>query len=129
MVDGVRAHAESELPEHMRPASIELSERLPVTAHGKVDLGALRERALERLEAGGHYVAPRTDHERLLAEIWSAALEIERVGVNDDFFDLGGDSILQIVVVARAKERGLELTPRDLFEHPTVSELAAVAAG
>ena len=127
-VDEVRAHAHNELPEHMRPASIELSERLPVTAHGKVDLAALRERALERLEAGSEYVAPRSDPERLLAEIWAAALEIERVGVNDDFFDLGGDSILQIVVVARAEERGLDLTPRDLFENPTVAELATVAA-
>ena len=110
----------------MRPASIELSERLPVTAHGKVDLAALRERALERLEAGSEYVAPRSDPERLLAEIWAAALEIERVGVHDDFFDLGGDSILQIVVVARAKERGLDLTPRDVYERPTVAQLAEV---
>jgi aryl carrier-like protein len=62
-----------------------------------------------------------------LAEIWQSALEVDTIGIHDDFFDAGGDSILQILVVARAKERGLDLTPRDLFEHPTIAELAAVA--
>jgi amino acid adenylation domain-containing protein len=126
LIDSLRAHAEAELPEHMRPASYEPLDALPVTSHGKVDLARLREQAAERMEAGRTYDPPRTDTEKALADIWAKALEADRVGVNDDFFDLGGDSILQILVVARAKEQGLEITPRDLFEHPTVAELAGV---
>jgi acyl-coenzyme A synthetase/AMP-(fatty) acid ligase/aryl carrier-like protein len=126
LIDSLRAHAEAELPEHMRPASYEPLDALPVTSHGKVDLSRLREQAAERLEAGRTYDPPRTDTEKALADIWAKALETDHVGVNDDFFDLGGDSILQLLVVARAKEQGLEITPRDLFEHPTVAELAGV---
>ena len=126
-VERLRAHAADELPEHMRPAAYELCESLPVTAHGKVDLAALRVRASERLEASGGGEPPRTPTEKLLAEIWQSALEVGAIGIHDDFFDAGGDSILQILVVARAKERGLDLTPRDLFEHPTIAELAGVA--
>jgi amino acid adenylation domain-containing protein len=128
-IDDLRAHVAAELPEHMRPATYELCESLPVTAHGKVDLAALRSRASERLEASGGSEPPRTPTEKLLAEIWESALEAEGIGIHDDFFDAGGDSILQIMVVARAKERGLDLTPRDLFEHPTIAELATVADG
>jgi len=126
-VDGLRAHAAAELPEHMRPATYDLCQALPVTAHGKVDLARLRAQASERLESSAGTEPPRTPTEKLLAEIWESALEAERIGIHDDFFDAGGDSILQILVVARAKERGLDLTPRDLFEHPTIAALARVA--
>ena len=74
------------------------------------------------------YVAPRTDPERVLAQVWGDVLKVERVGVADDFFSLGGDSILSIQVVSRARLRGLELSPRDLFTHPTVAALAAHAS-
>lgn len=125
-IEALEAHVAADLPDHMRPASYELCESLPVSAHGKVDLARLRERASERLEAAGGSEPPRTATERLLVEIWESALDAERIGIHDDFFDAGGDSILQILVVARAKERGLDLTPRDLFEHPTIAELARV---
>ena len=129
LAQSLEAHAESQLPEHMRPASHAVMDALPTTAHAKVDLQRLRELAAERLDSGGTPVPPRNDTERTLAEIWSAALETDRVGIHDNFFDLGGDSILQIVVVARAKERGLDLSPRDLYERPTIAELAQVGSG
>jgi acyl transferase domain-containing protein len=75
------------------------------------------------------YVAPRTDVERRLAEIWQSALGIRKVGIHDNFFDLGGDSVMGIQLVARVNESGLELSPDQLFEHQTVAELAAIVSG
>ena len=71
--------------------------------------------------------APRNDRERLLCDIWQRVLGLERVGVHDNFFELGGDSILGIQIVARASEAGLALTPKSLFQHQTIAELADVA--
>jgi acyl transferase domain-containing protein len=74
------------------------------------------------------YVAPTTENERRLAEVWQATLGIEEVGVNDNFFDLGGDSILGIQVIARAAQAGLQLSPDQLFEHQTIADLASLFA-
>jgi non-ribosomal peptide synthase protein (TIGR01720 family) len=78
-------------------------------------------------ESNNAFVAPRTPVERALADIWSAALRVEQVGVHDRFFELGGDSILSIQVIARAKEAGLRLTLKQIFQHQTIAELALVA--
>lgn len=71
------------------------------------------------------YVPPRTEAERILAEVWAEVLHHERVGIEDNFFELGGDSIVTLQVLARAAQRGLRLTPKLLFENPTVAEAAA----
>src|SRR6185295_9903070 len=73
------------------------------------------------------YVAAVTPAEQALAEIWCEVLGLEQVGVHDNFFHLGGDSILSIQVIARANEAGLRLTPKQLFQHPTIAQLAEVA--
>jgi acyl transferase domain-containing protein len=75
------------------------------------------------------YVEPRTDTERLLAEVWQDVLGIETVGVHDNFFELGGDSVLGIQILARARTAGIELTSNQLFQHQTVAELAEVVGG
>jgi amino acid adenylation domain-containing protein/non-ribosomal peptide synthase protein (TIGR01720 family) len=110
------------LPEAMVPSVLVRLERLPLTANGKVDRGSL-----PAPESAAAWEAPRTAAEEALAAIWSEVLGGGRVGRNDNFFTLGGDSILSIQVVARARQRGLRLTPRQMFDHPTVSALAAVA--
>src|SRR5436853_591828 len=74
------------------------------------------------------YVAPRSDLERRLAEIWQQVLGIEQVGVHDSFFDLGGDSVLAIHVISRAGATGIQLTPPQLFQFPTVAQLAAAVS-
>jgi len=74
-----------------------------------------------------HMQAPRTKAEALLAEIWAKVLGLPRVGVHDNFFEAGGDSILTIQIVARANRAGLNLSPKLLFQHPTIAELAAAA--
>ncbi|MFF8996860.1 non-ribosomal peptide synthase/polyketide synthase [Streptomyces achromogenes] len=121
---GLRAHLAAGLPDYMLPAAFVTVPGLPLTANGKVDRRRL---PAPDWAAGAErtHRDPRTDTERTLAGIWAELLGVERVGVDDNFFMLGGDSILSIQVVSRARAAGLTLTPRDLFRHPTVAELAA----
>ncbi|HEV2735334.1 MAG TPA: AMP-binding protein, partial [Longimicrobiaceae bacterium] len=122
----LRAHLKAELPEYMVPAAFVVLAALPKTGSGKVD-----RRALPAPEAPGapaeSYVAPESDAERRLAEIWAEVLRVERVGTRDDFFALGGHSLLATQVVSRVRQAfGAELPLRAVFEHPTVGELAAL---
>ncbi|MFE7577974.1 amino acid adenylation domain-containing protein [Streptomyces sp. NPDC057521] len=112
------------LPSYMVPARIVWMDRLPVNANGKVDRSALPEPPTEDAEA---YRAPRTDTERELAAIWVETLGVVRVGATSDFFALGGDSVLAMRIVARARAKGLVLSTADVFAHPTVEALADVA--
>jgi amino acid adenylation domain-containing protein/non-ribosomal peptide synthase protein (TIGR01720 family) len=121
----LRRHLAARLPDYMLPAAFVSLPALPLTANGKLDRDALP--APERAQALG-FEAPRNAVESLLARAWSAVLRLERVGIHDNFFQLGGDSILSIQVVSRANQEGLRLTPRQLFQHQTIAELAAVAA-
>ncbi|WP_437688559.1 amino acid adenylation domain-containing protein [Sorangium sp. So ce176] len=122
--EALRGWVGEALPAYMVPAPIVVLERLPLSPNGKVD-----RRALPAPEAAalGHrpYVAPRTEAERILAEVWAEVLHRPQVGVEDNFFELGGDSIVTLQVIARAAQRGLRLSPKQLFEHPTVAEAAA----
>jgi non-ribosomal peptide synthase protein (TIGR01720 family) len=80
-----------------------------------------------RPQIGTAYVAPRTPLEEALASIWASLLGVDRVGVDDDFFELGGDSVVSIQMVARAAQAGLRLTAKQVFEHPTIARLCTVA--
>ncbi|HEY5835638.1 non-ribosomal peptide synthase/polyketide synthase [Streptomyces sp.] len=124
--DELRAWLRRGLPDYMVPAAFVPLDSLPRTVSGKVDRRALP--APPRPTAESAYLAPRTAAEETLAGVWAEVLGAERVGVTDDFFALGGDSILSIQVVSRARQAGLRLTSKDVFLHPTVGELAAVAA-
>jgi hybrid polyketide synthase/nonribosomal peptide synthetase FtdB len=116
------------LPDYLVPSAVVLLDRLPLNPNGKVDRRALP--SPERLDPAGRgepYQAPTTERERRLAAIWAAVLRVARVGRHDDFFALGGDSVLGIQVSVRARQAGLHFTPRELFGHATVAELAEVA--
>jgi len=122
----LRAFTAARLPEFMVPAVfVELAE-LPLTVNGKLDRKALPAPDAQRVEVGG-FVAPRTPAEQDLAGIWRDVLRLEQVGIHDNFFELGGDSILSIQVVARARKAGLHLTPKQVFQHPTLAALAREA--
>ncbi|HVR99984.1 MAG TPA: amino acid adenylation domain-containing protein, partial [Thermoanaerobaculia bacterium] len=121
--EGLRGWVKDRLPEYMVPAAFVALEALPLTPNGKVDRKALPTPGLDRAESG--YVAPRTEEEEVLAAVWSQVLGLDRVGVEDNFFALGGDSILSLRVVALAGERGLAIALPDLFQHQTLAELAA----
>ncbi|HEY3569258.1 MAG TPA: amino acid adenylation domain-containing protein [Thermoanaerobaculia bacterium] len=126
--EDLRAFLRARLPEHMVPALLVPLEVLPVGPTGKVDRKALpAPRPAARDTAGP--ALPRDAREERLAEIWRGVLGLDQVGIHDNFFELGGDSILGIQVVARARQAGLLLTPRQLFEHQTIAGLAAVAGG
>lgn len=120
----LRDWLKKQLPAYMIPASIVMLEEMPLGVSGKIDHKKLPAPDLNRREVEQAYVEPQSETERKLVKIWEEVLSIERVGVKDSFFELGGDSILSIQVVARARESGLEITPKDLFEHQTISELA-----
>jgi len=124
-VDVLRAHLLTRLPEYMVPSALVVLEQLPLTANGKVDRRALPEPTGLLTEVSAEYVAPRTERERILAEIWQTTLGAARVGVTDSYFALGGDSITSITVCSRARESGIEFSLQDLFEKQTVEALAA----
>ena len=117
----------SKLPAEYLPSSFVALDTLPVTPNDKVDRAALPRPGDARTTASTAYVAPSGATERVLAEIWADVLGVERVGVDDDFFDLGGDSILNIQIVTRARARRVVITPQQIFERPTVAGLAQVA--
>jgi natural product biosynthesis luciferase-like monooxygenase protein/amino acid adenylation domain-containing protein/non-ribosomal peptide synthase protein (TIGR01720 family) len=120
----LRAGLGTELPDYMLPGQYVFLDKLPLTPTGKVDRKALPEPA--ELADRQEYVAPVTEAEKTLAAIWQEVLRTTTVGVTENFFELGGDSILAIQVVSRASAKGLKLTPRQLFEAPTVRALAEV---
>ncbi|HEX2674270.1 MAG TPA: AMP-binding protein, partial [Polyangiaceae bacterium] len=111
------------LPSYMVPSSLHLLEALPLRANGKVDLDALPDPALSN---DGEQLEPRTELERRLLEVWASVLGVTKIGVNDNFFALGGDSISSLLVVSRARALGFQITPKQIFERPTIAELALV---
>ncbi|MEO7532773.1 MAG: amino acid adenylation domain-containing protein, partial [Ferruginibacter sp.] len=122
--ESIVAHLRTKLPEYMVPALWVEMENLPLTPNGKIDRNALPDPDITKL-LSNEYVAPRNETEQALAAIWQDLLSAERVGVHDNFFDLGGHSLraLQVISVIR-KDMQVELAIRDLFMHPTVAELA-----
>ncbi|MFE9575675.1 amino acid adenylation domain-containing protein [Nocardia sp. NPDC006044] len=119
----IRAQAADSLPGYMVPSAFVVLDEIPLTAVGKLDRKALPapEFGAEETE----YRAPRTATEQALAQIVAELLGRDQVGVDDSFFELGGDSILAIQLVTRAKQRGISCTPLQVFEHRTVAALAA----
>ena len=124
----LREHLRSRLPEHMIPASFVFLEALPLAPTGKIDRQALPAPGASSDRASAAHTAPRNDKELGLSAIWAEVLRVEPIGVHDDFFALGGNSILTLRVVNLARRLGLTLTARDIFTHPTIAALAALDA-
>ncbi|WP_460111359.1 non-ribosomal peptide synthetase [Pseudomonas sp. S3_H04] len=120
----VKAWLLGSLPEFMVPTYLMTLEKLPVTANGKLDRKALPQPDAAPQQA---FVAPQDALQKALAAIWEDVLGLERVGLEDNFFELGGDSIISIQVVSRARQAGIRVSPRDLFQYQTVRSLALVA--
>ena len=122
----LRLFLKSKLPSYMVPASFTVLEVLPITPNGKVDRRALPVPEFESDESTG-FVSPHTHTEEILAKIWRDVLVLKQVGIHDNFFELGGDSIISMQIIAKANQAGLKLTPKQLFQHQTIAELATVA--
>ncbi|MEV5243627.1 amino acid adenylation domain-containing protein, partial [Streptomyces cinnamoneus] len=122
--EALREHVAGLLPEYMVPAAFVTLDALPMTANEKLDHKALPEPDFNSQVSGRE---PRNEREAVLCDLFAEVLGLERVGIDDSFFELGGDSIVSIQLVSRARRAGLLLSPRDIFQHRTVEALAAIA--
>lgn len=126
--EDLRGLLKSKLPDYMIPSAFVVLMSLPLTANGKVDYDALPAPDWERPHLDSSYGVARTPVEEILVGIWTEVIGVDRVGVHDNFFALGGDSILSFQIVARANRAGISITPKQLFERPTIAGLAEVAS-
>ncbi|NOQ25416.1 MAG: amino acid adenylation domain-containing protein, partial [Bacteroidales bacterium] len=117
----LRSYMLSQVPEYMVPSHFIEMESLPLTTNGKVNRKVL---PAPEVKAGDNYVAPKTKEESLLVEVWSKVLGVEGIGVTDNFFSLGGDSIKTIQIQARLNTAGFIISVKDIFSNPTISDLA-----
>ncbi|MBE2202016.1 MAG: amino acid adenylation domain-containing protein [Anaerolinea sp.] len=115
------------LPDYMIPALFIRLDELPRLPNGKVARHKLPDASGIQPEREKAFIAPRTPMEEHLANIWRQVLNLDQVGVHDNLFELGGDSILTIQIVAKTNAAGIHLSPRHLFQHQTIAELAAIA--
>jgi amino acid adenylation domain-containing protein len=124
---GLRDHLKERVPSYMMPAAFMILDSVPLTPNGKVNRKALPEPDWSGLELERGYVAPRSETEQEVARIWGDVLRLERISVNDSFFDLGGHSLLATQLIARLRKAFMmELPLRRLFESPTVAGVAEV---
>ncbi|WP_130908082.1 non-ribosomal peptide synthetase [Pseudomonas sp. Sample_16] len=121
----LKAALRQHLPDYMVPAFLLFLEHLPLTPNGKLDRKALP--SIDGVTQQREHVAPRSESEKALAAIWQDVLAIDSVGLEDNFFELGGDSIVSMQVVSRARQAGIVLSPKDLFQHQTIRSLAQAA--
>ena len=112
------------LPDYMIPATIVFVDELPVTSTGKVDKRRLPD---VTSRASSPETAPGSEAETTLVEIWADVLGVDEIGVNDNFFEVGGDSLLSIRILARARQAGIIVSPKDFFDDPTVAAMARAA--
>jgi len=124
--DGTAPLCAGQLPEAMMPSAFVFLKALPLTPNGKVNRKALNAPENERPELEAAYVAPRDNLEKSIAKIWQELLHVEKVGLRDNFFDLGGNSLLVVQTQARLRGSfGIELPVVKLFQHPTIHSLAS----
>jgi acyl carrier protein len=120
----LRSFVKTKLPEYMIPSVFVFMERLPLTSNGKIDRRALPLPGQSAPNTSTAYVAPLTPIERQIAEVWAEVLKLDNIGIHDNFFDLGGHSLMAMQLVSKLRERlHVELSVRSFFEAPTVTEL------
>ncbi len=127
-IDMLRQHMSAKLPLHMVPAFFVFLDVLPLTANGKINSKALPQPHACRSALEVPFVAAKTPQEKILSEIWQEVLALPRVGIHDNYFSLGGDSIRSIRIAGLAKERGCPVTIQDIFQHGTIYKILQSAA-
>ncbi len=123
----LRAFLTERIPDYMIPSAFIQLDALPLTTNGKVNRSALPDPGQYRPDLETQYAPPTNSREEALLEIWIDIFQLPEIGIYDNFFDLGGDSIISIQIVARARQAGLQMAPSDIFANQTVAELAAVS--
>ena len=124
-IQTLRNQLSAKLPAHMVPTRFKLLDRLPLLASGKLDRRSLSKMVLDSTAGKGDPPTNRTEEK--LCAIWRDVLGLEQIGIHDDFFQVGGDSILSLQIVARAHKQGLHITPQQVFQQLTIASLAQVA--
>jgi len=124
----LRQHLKTKLPDYMVPAAYVSLDAFPLNVNGKIDTKALSAPDWNLLRVEENYIAARNTDEETLCAIVAATLGIEKVGIDDNFFDIGGDSILALQVIAKAKKSGFAISARELYESATVRQLATKKA-
>ncbi len=117
----LRKYLTGRLPDYMVPSAFVMMEDLPLTPNGKIDRKALPAPDAATFTQDRVYDPPTNEQEATLAEIWAKVLRLDKVGINDDVFELGGDSLLIFQIVTRATQSGLQIKPKQIFEHRTVA--------
>lgn len=123
----LRTFLQLKLPQYMLPADIVFLDSLPRTPNGKINRRRLSELDVPDQRPTDTFVPPSTPQEQALANIWAEVLSVEKVGIHDSFFDLGGDSLSSMRVVFKAHQAGFNLTLQQIFEHGTISQLLTQA--
>jgi amino acid adenylation domain-containing protein/non-ribosomal peptide synthase protein (TIGR01720 family) len=126
--EALRVHLREKMPDYMVPSDFVAVERMPVTTNGKLDRKALP-MPVRSADSEGAQVPASTTVEVALAEVWKKVLRLPNVGVQEDFFDLGGDSILSIHMISQARKAGIRISPAQVFANPTIAGLAKVVDG
>ena len=126
-VSEVREHLLRSIPDYMVPALFVPLKTLPLTTNGKVDRRALPSPEGTRPELREAFVPASNAREQVLAEIWREVLGVQKVGIHDNYFELGGDSIRSIAILSKARKRGWSISLEQMFQHPTIAQLAACA--
>ncbi|MGB7605432.1 MAG: amino acid adenylation domain-containing protein [Lutisporaceae bacterium] len=122
-VEEIKEHLMKSLPDYMVPAYFVYLDKLPLTANGKVDRKALPEPDVS-IGAGAEYTAPTNETEEILASIWEEVLGVENIGIDDNFFSLGGDSIKAIQVTSRLHKYNMKLDVKQMFQNQTISRIS-----
>jgi acyl carrier protein len=121
----VREALTGKLPNYMLPSAVVRLDAMPLTPNGKIDRKALPAPDTGRATRQKEYIAPRTDQEKTLAEIWAEVLHLERVGIQDNLFELGADSLHIFQIVARAGKLGMKIPPALILKHRTIAAVLA----
>jgi non-ribosomal peptide synthase protein (TIGR01720 family) len=127
LTESLRDYLGLVLPDYMIPSFFVFITKMPLTSNGKIDRKSLPSPDLSSRQNSEEYIAPRTEVEQQLSEIWSEVLKVKNIGIHDNFFKIGGDSIISIQVVARSRQKNIYFSVKDLFNCPTIAELATLA--
>src|ERR1019366_7061396 len=126
LLDEVRRFLRERLPNYMVPNAWVCLDALPLTSNGKINRRALPSPTWEHAQDNEPFLAPRTHIEKVLAAIWAEVLHTQHIGISENFFERGGDSILGIQIIARASQQHVPITLKQLFQYQTIEQLSAV---
>lgn len=125
-ISAIRKHLMESVPEYMIPAAFIVIEDIPLTGSGKIDYKQLPDAEYSSYEKARPFVEPGSERERLVAKVLAAVLNIDKIGLDDDFFELGGDSILALQVIARLRQHSINVGSKTLFQNPTIRQICAL---